>query len=235
MSNEIEDETVGLNEALTFSKPVLEKIRLIKESELFEAQRRQADTETALKQVELEVGQRVWDIQQATPGEAGEFIFYADVDERSVYATLQNLENYSRRNPGKPMTLVFDSPGGSIFDGLHLYDFLQEIKRRGHHLTTRSLGMAASMGAILLQAGNHREMSRNGFMLIHEASAFAGGKLTTMKDETALIQRLEDKLVDILAERSTLSVRQLKTKMNRKDYWLDAPEALSVGLIDAIS
>ena len=71
--------------------------------------------------------------------------------------------------------------GGYITDGLALYDHLQELKLRGHHLTTIGLGAVASMGPVLLQAGSHRVLGANAFLMLHEASAGTGRKVWEMK------------------------------------------------------
>lgn len=209
------------------TKDALELLKLHRECELLDVDIERRGAEAALKSREVEQ-------TFAQAGEQGEFLFYADVTYSSVLTCIKMLDNWSRRYVGEPISLTFDSPGGSVFDGLHLYDFIQDLRRRGHRVTTRTQGMAASMGGILLQAGDHRTISRNGFILIHEVSTRAGGKLTDLEDETALIKRLQEKCISILASKSTMTVATITKRMCRRDWWLDAEESLRLGFVDEV-
>lgn len=190
------------------------------------AEARLANAEADFK--ELEVSRL-----RATSAEHNVFTFYADVDDTSVYNSLNSLSTWSRRHPGEDLHIVLNSPGGSVIAGLALYDFLQDMKQ-SHFITVTTIGMAASMGGILLQAGHHRVASKNAFILIHEVSASSYGKITEMEDETTFLVRLQEKLMAILAERSSMTPRQIKARMKRKDWWMDAEQALELGFIDAI-
>jgi ATP-dependent Clp endopeptidase proteolytic subunit ClpP len=160
--------------------------------------------------------------------------FYGEVGAESVARALTELGIWARRDPGLPIKVIFNSPGGSVFDGLALFDYLRELQADGHHITTVGLGMAASMGGVLLQAGQHRVMGRNAYMLIHEVSSLAWGNASELEDEVAFTKRLQDRLLDILAERSTLSKAQIARRWKRRDWWLSAQEALDLGFIDEI-
>lgn len=162
------------------------------------------------------------------------YTFYDAVGGSSVRAAMKDLGIWSRRDPGENLKIVFNSPGGSVVDGLALYDFIQELKDAGHNVETVALGWAASMGGILLQAGHTRVMGRNAYMLIHEVSSINIGKTSEMEDELKFTKRLQDRLLDILAERSTLSKNQIRQRWKRKDWWLDASEALDYGFVDEI-
>lgn len=138
------------------------------------------------------------------------------------------------RQSSDPIKIIFNSPGGNVIDGLALYDYIKELQGSGIQINTHSIGMAASMGGILLQAGGVRSMGANAYLLIHEVSAGAGGKMTDLEDEIEFLKRLQDRLVNILGERSTMTTRQIKTRWKRKDWWLGAAEALELGFIDEI-
>lgn len=163
------------------------------------------------------------------------FTFYAPIMEGAVSKCMVDLGNWSRRFPGQDITVVFNSPGGSVTDGFALYDFLSELKRRGHFLTTKAIGMAASMGAIVLQAGDKRIIGRNSFLMIHEISAGTDGSLSQLEDNVKLFQKFQSKGLNILSERSSLSKAQIKTRWRRKDFWLDAEDSLKYGFVDEIS
>lgn len=166
--------------------------------------------------------------------QAAIYTFYGPVTKDSVARCMEELGNWARREPGCNITLIFNSPGGSIIDGLALFDFIQELRVKGHYIETVALGMAASMGGILLQAGDKRVVGKNAMVLIHEASMGTGGKTSEIEDEVAFVKRLQEKLLDILAERSTMTKTSIKRKWMRKDWWLDSEESIKLGFADEI-
>jgi ATP-dependent Clp protease protease subunit len=179
--------------------------------------------------------QRQEDDRAASTHLSREYHFFSSVNGSSVEMCIDSLGHWSRRDPGKEMTIIFNTPGGSVFDGLALFDYIQGLRRKGHHITTKAIGTAASMGGILLQAGDVRVMDTNSLLLIHEVSAgMVGGKTSEVEDFQKLMQRLERRVLGILAERSTMSTAQIRTKWKKTDWWLDADEALKLGFADAV-
>lgn len=172
--------------------------------------------------------------RQAAADYARTFSFFAPVSDGSVNRAIYELDAWSREAPGCDITLLINSPGGSVIDGLALYDFLQELKKRGHHIITKGFGMCASMGGVLLQAGDERVMSPRALLLIHEVSAGAMGTTTQMEDKLKFIERLQSMCLDILADRATIKRATIKRNWKRKDWWLSAEEALKKGFIDRI-
>ncbi len=162
------------------------------------------------------------------------YTFYGQVNALSISSCMAELGIWSRESPGSPLVLIFNSPGGFVDDGIALYDYLLHLRSLGHRLTTITLGRAASMGGILLQAGDVRVMGPNAFLLIHEVNAGTSGKLSEMTENISFWKRQEDKLVDILAQRSTMSARQIKRRWHKTDWWLDAQEAIALGFADSI-
>lgn len=160
--------------------------------------------------------------------------FWGGVTSSTSKSCIDTLSHWSRQFPGQEVTLVFNSPGGSVIDGLALFDFLQELQAGGTPLTTVTLGMAASMGGILLQAGGKRVMGRHAWLLIHEISSMTGGKASDIEDEIAFIKRLQGQSLDILASRSTLTAKQIAARWKRKDWWLSADEAVALGFADEV-
>jgi ATP-dependent Clp endopeptidase proteolytic subunit ClpP len=164
------------------------------------------------------------------------FSFVEPVYGESVAHCMDTLSMWSRLEPGCDITVILNSPGGLIFEGLALYDFFDELKRDGHTLTIIVRGIAASMGSILLQAASpgERVIGRNAHVMIHELSDMAYGKHSDIKDATKFNERLNDRLIAILAERSTLSRRTIKNRSARKDWWLDADECVDHGFADRV-
>lgn len=160
--------------------------------------------------------------------------FWSGVDVESVKKCIKSLSNWARKNPGAPITISFNSPGGGVFPGLALYDFIQTLKQNNHYITTVGYGMSASMGSVLLQAGNTRLIGPNTYVMVHEVSSVGIGKVSELQDEAALCKRLNQQLVAILAERSTKTAKEIERASKRKDVWLDANDALEWGFVDGI-
>jgi len=170
----------------------------------------------------------------ADAAEAHVYTFYASVEAESVQQCMAELGQWSRREPGSPITVIFNSPGGSVLDGLALFDYLRRLRSIGHHVTTMALGRAASMGAVLLQAGDRRVIGENAFLLIHEVSNASTGKVSEMEDGVEFTRRLQKRLTTILSSRSNLSEAQIARRWARKEWWLDASEAVELGLADEV-
>lgn len=158
------------------------------------------------------------------------------VNTATVDQAIRRLTRWHREDEGEAgaYEIIFTSPGGNIIDGLRFYDFIQEIRHAGHHVTTGTYGMAASMAGVLLQAGDVRYSSGNAWLMIHRASFGAQGSMDDMEDQVALVKRMEDRLLDILEDRSSFTRKRIKANWNRKDWWLTPEEALTGGFIDEI-
>lgn len=160
--------------------------------------------------------------------------FDGDVSKTSVLRCMRKLTEWSRLSPKCDMEIVFSSPGGSIIDGFELFDFIQELRSRGHKIITGSLGMAASMAGILLMAGDVRWIGHQCWMMIHRAAFGAIGKTYEVEDEVRLVKRIEERCLDIFVARSKLTKQKIKRNWDRKDWWIDADECLELGLVDEI-
>ena len=160
--------------------------------------------------------------------------FFGVVADTTVKATVEKLVTFHRIDPFCNITMIIDSPGGDITAGFHLFDTILWLRNEGHHVTTIANGMAASMGGVLLQAGSHRIMTPQSSMLIHEAQFGTFGSFGQVEDQVDYVKKLQDRILDILAERSTLSKVQIRTRWKRKNWWLMAPEVLKFGFVDAI-
>lgn len=160
--------------------------------------------------------------------------FTGSVSASSVEACIAKITRWARRDPGCDMTIIFNSPGGSVIDGLALYDCIAELKGKGHKFTTVARGYAASMGGILLQAGDKRVIGANAHLLVHEVSSGAIGKISEIDDHQQFTKMLADRLLAILAERSTLSAKQIANRWSRRDWWLGSEECVHLGLADEI-
>jgi ATP-dependent Clp endopeptidase proteolytic subunit ClpP len=176
-----------------------------------------------------------WEQIKASEYENRIYAFDGAVSGGSVQHAIVTLGQWVRRDPETPITIVFNSPGGNVFNGLALFDYIKDMQSQGTQIDTVALGMAASMGGVLLQAGKERTMSEHSYLLIHEVSDFAGGQMSELEDQVKFAKRLQERLLSILAERSTLNKRQIERRWKRRDWWLDADEALKLGFCDRIT
>lgn len=200
--------------------------------EALELRKLRAETERA--ELRLERARQKADAEDAEASANLIYTFYNEVNDESVKECIDELGTWSRQSPKEPITVILNSPGGNVVDGLALYDYLMHLRKRGHHITMIVLGEAASMGGVLLQAGNKRIIGRHAFLMIHQISWEAYGKSFEHDDVRHLIKRQEQNLLRILAQRSTLSAREVGVRWHRKDWWLNADEAVKLGFADEI-
>jgi ATP-dependent Clp protease, protease subunit len=133
-----------------------------------------------------------------------------------------------------PITLVFNTPGGYVTDGLAMFDCITRTREQGIPVYGLVQGTAYSMGAIVLQACEVRAMTPHSSMLIHEASDDHAGRLSEIELSTAWTRRLSKQTDSILLSRSTLDPETLKEKTAAGDWYLTAAEARRHKLIDRI-
>ncbi len=162
------------------------------------------------------------------------YFFNDSITPDSVEACMAALDRWSRRDPGCDITIIINSPGGNVIAGMQLYDYIRMISRQGHHITTMALGMAASMGGILLQAGDTRVMGRETYILVHEVASVAWGKMGEIEDEVEFLHKIQDRILGIFADRTKLTKAQLAKNWKRKDWWFDSTEALRDGFVDEV-
>ena len=130
------------------------------------------------------------------------------------------------------ITLMINSPGGVCYDGLAIYDTMKSLSST---VATQCVGMAASMGAVLLSAGEkgHRLALPHSRVMIHQPIGGARGQATDILIEAEQIQILKNELCGLLAENSGQSIDKVLVDCER-DHWMIAQEAKEYGLIDEI-
>ena len=160
--------------------------------------------------------------------------FGSEVSSSSVSSCIKKLTEWHRINPKCNIEVIFSSPGGSIIDGFELFDHIQHLRNEGHHIATGTLGYAASMAGILLQAGDTRWIGQQAWMMIHRAAFGAYGKTFEIEDEVKFVKRMEERILDIFTSRSNLTRNKIKRNWERKDWWISAEEALELKLVDEI-
>jgi len=135
-------------------------------------------------------------------------------------------------DPEKDIQFYINSPGGSVSDGLMIFDTMQHIKP---DVQTICMGMAASMGAFLLAAGTKgkRFILPNAEVMIHQPSGGAQGQTTDIQIAAQHIQRTKDRLNRILSEKTGQPIEKVTIDTDR-DNWMSAEEATAYGLVDQI-
>jgi ATP-dependent Clp endopeptidase proteolytic subunit ClpP len=209
-------------------------VKLEEETRHEVAETRIAEAAALKAEVEAHTAWRKQQKEMHTDEENHLYRFNRDVSSASVAACMSKLTLWHREDPKCDIEIVFSSPGGSIIDGFELFDFIQELRASGHKIITGSLGMAASMAGILLQAGDVRWIGHQAWMMIHRAAFGAIGKTYEVEDEVRLVKRIEQRIVDIFTSRSKLTNQKIKRNWDRKDWWIDADECLQLGLVDEI-
>lgn len=199
-----------------------------------EAEAIKAELEAHLAQMEIERATRSFNREKSVDEENHLYRFSGGVSDSSVRKCMTKLTEWSRLDPKCDIEIVFSSPGGSIIDGFELFDFIQELRGKGHKVTTGSLGMAASMAGILLQAGDVRWIGHQSWLMIHRAAFGAIGKTYEVEDEVKLVKRIESRILDVFIARSRLTKSKIKRNWDRKDWWIDADECITLGLVDEI-
>ena len=162
------------------------------------------------------------------------YVFDKEVSESSVKACISQLVLWSRQDPECAIEIQINSPGGSIFDGFALIDFIRDLRDKGHHVTIVVFGMAASMAGVILQAADTRVMGANALMLIHEGALGAMGDFGKVEDRVALMKLMHDRILDLFAERSNVNKAFIRKHWLRTDWWLTASDSLKHGFVDEI-
>ena len=152
-----------------------------------------------------------------------------DVSANLIVAQLLFLES---EDPNKDIQLYINSPGGSVTDGMAIFDTMRYIKPK---VRTVCLGMAASMGAFLLSSGTKgkRLALPNAEIMIHQPSAGTQGKVTDMESDVEHFLKIKQRLNKILAENTGKTPEQVKLDSER-DHWMTADEAQAYGLVDKV-
>lgn len=135
-------------------------------------------------------------------------------------------------DPGKDISIYINSPGGSVYAGLGIYDTMQFI---GCDVATICTGMAASMAAVLLVAGKEGKRSalKHSRVMIHQPMGGVQGQASDIEITAQEIQKLKKELYTIIAEHSHTDYEKVWADSDR-DHWMTAPEALEYGMIDKI-
>jgi ATP-dependent Clp protease protease subunit len=176
-------------------------------------------------------GERAFDIYSRLLSER--IIFLGEqVNEHTANITVAQLLHLAYEDPKKDIKLYINSPGGSVYDGMAIYDTMQFI---APDVQTIGIGLQASMGAFLLSSGakGKRYMLPHSKVMIHQPSSGTQGKVTDMEIDLKEGMAVKEMLATLLAKNTGQKLAKVKMDMER-DYWMTPEEAVKYGLIDEV-
>ena len=176
-------------------------------------------------------GERAFDIYSRLLNER--IIFLGeDVNEHTANSVVAQLLHLAYVDPQADISLYINSPGGSVYDGMAIYDTMNFIKP---DVATYGIGLQASMGAFLLSSGakGKRFCLPHAKVMIHQPSSGTHGKVTDMEIDMKETLEVKEMLAKIMAKNTGQKLAQVKSDMER-DYWMTPDEAVKYGLIDKV-
>lgn len=179
-----------------------------------------------------------WDA--ASPSLHRTLYFNQEIKSETVEVTIDTLARWDRIDneagqPDRPYKFVICSGGGSVVVGFQLYSFLKGLAER-RPLTVVATGICASMATVIHQAASpgQRVIEPGCTYLLHELSGQTAGRLDNIQDTAQFLEKLNENLRKIYAERSTLTADEIHAKVNRTERYLTAEEVMDWGLADTL-
>lgn len=176
-------------------------------------------------------GERAFDIYSRLLNER--IIFLGeDVNEHTANIVVAQLLHLAYDDPKKDIKLYINSPGGSVYDGLAIYDTIQYISP---DVQTIGIGLQASMGAFLLSSGTKgkRFALPSSRIMIHQPSSGTQGKVSDQEIALKESLYLKHQLNEILAKNTGQKLSKIEKDVDR-DFWMSAKEAVEYGLVDKV-
>lgn len=154
------------------------------------------------------------------------------IDDYTANVIQAQLLYLDSAEPGKDVSIYINSPGGSVYAGLGIYDTMQIIQS---NVATICTGMAASMAAVLLVAGEKGKRSalKHSRVMIHQPLGGVQGQASDIEITAREILKLKDELYTIIADHSCQPFEKVQKDSDR-DYWMTSAEALNYGMIDQV-
>lgn len=156
----------------------------------------------------------------------------SDINQHTANLVVAQMLFLENEDPGKDIILYLNSPGGSVYDALAIYDTMKYVKS---DIQTVGIGVQASAAAFLLSSGakGKRLLLPNATVMIHQPSAGTRGKVTDMEIDLKEGLRLKHLLNETLAKNTGQKLAKVEKDVDR-DYWMTAEEARAYGLVDKV-
>lgn len=176
-------------------------------------------------------GERAFDIYSRLLNERVIFLG-EDVNEHTANLVVAQLLHLAYADPDKDIKLYINSPGGSVYDGMAIYDTIKYIKP---DVQTIGIGLQASMGAFLLSSGakGKRVALPSSRIMIHQPSSGTQGKISDQEIALKEGLYLKRKLNEILAQNTGQKLSKIEKDVDR-DFWMSAEEAKKYGIVDEV-
>lgn len=155
-----------------------------------------------------------------------------EIDSKVAVEVIEQLLKLDSIKEKKDIIMYINSPGGSVSDGMAIYDAMQMVKS---DVMTICIGRCASMASVLLSGGTRgkRYITPNSEVMIHEVSTFSMGKIGDVKVNVDHSNTLNERIIRLLANNTGKSKKQIREAL-KKDKWFNAEEAINYGVIDRI-
>ncbi len=152
------------------------------------------------------------------------------IDDVTAESIILQILALDFQDHNKPIEMYINSPGGSVTDGLAIYDAMQAALCP---IRTVCTGLAASMGAVLLSAGDSRMILPNARVMVHQVSSGTQGLITDQKISLAVADEMNERLMGIIAWNTGHTLDEVKQAADR-DFWMSPEAALAWGIVDKI-
>ncbi len=180
----------------------------------------------------MEETKKITDIIDAKLLGERKIFLWGQVDDDSAKHVIDRLLYLDMVDPGKEITLIVNSPGGYVTSGFAMYDTINSLKSP---VSTVCMGLAASMGSIMLSVGKkgRRFIHPHAKVMIHQPSGGAQGQSSDIQIQAAEILKTKRLSAELLAKNCGQPVEKVLADMDR-DYWMDAKESVEYGIVDGI-
>ena len=149
----------------------------------------------------------------------------------SAQSFLAELKNVSAKN----ITLTMNSPGGSVIDGIAIYNGLRNhAEKTGANITVKVLGIVASIASVIAMAGDKIKMPKNTFMMVHSPSAALYANANEMRDMADLLDKFESSLIQTYVARTGKTAEEIKALLDAETF-MTADEAVAMGFADEVT
>lgn len=151
-----------------------------------------------------------------------------DVTFAAFLADLKACGEYESVN------LIISSPGGSVLTALSIHNYLMTVRAQGKCVRAEVAGIAASAATIILCAAEKVSMCKDGFIMTHQASMFAGGTSDDMQEAADLLVKMDGTIASVYARKTGKSVEEMQAVIGKTDHWMDGTEAKALGFVDEL-
>lgn len=157
--------------------------------------------------------------------------FFDEIAADSICEAIKLLQEIENESSNKPINIILKSEGGDCYDGFALYD---KIRQSEYDIIITGTGIVASMATIVFLAGDTRILTENTRLMIHQVYTGSEGKCSDAKIDIKETETLQNRIIDIISERTGQSRSKITKEFKIGDKWLSAEEAKEDGYADEI-